>query len=192
MRRLKAALGVREDQEVAKALGMTKAALSLRKKRGTFPSDKLVALSASRPDLAIDVSYIVSGVHPRPGRSVAVEDGLLRVLGALPAGTVQHQELLLDLATRLAGQLRVLRAERAAVYEAILVALDKADIATVNTVRELADRMATADREKRQALLKAGSSGAGPTAGALDLLDRLEWLVTKAGTGGSDETAPQR
>lgn len=88
LRRLKAALGVREDQEAAKALGMTKAALSLRKKRNAFPRDKLVALATSRPDLGIDATYVVSGIRPQPGRSTAAEEGVLRVLGALPAGTV--------------------------------------------------------------------------------------------------------
>jgi hypothetical protein len=73
LRRLKAALEVSEDQEVAKALGMQKAAFSLRKMRGTFPSDKLLALAHLRPDLQLDVSYIINGVHTRHGASCAVQ-----------------------------------------------------------------------------------------------------------------------
>lgn len=60
--RLKAALGATSDQAVAEALGMTKAAFSDRKKRGAFPEDKLLALVARRPDLAVDPQYVLSGM----------------------------------------------------------------------------------------------------------------------------------
>ena len=61
LRRLKAALRVHEDQDAATALGMTKAALSLRKRRDAFPVDKLLALSSLQPELGLDVTYIVTG-----------------------------------------------------------------------------------------------------------------------------------
>lgn len=61
--RLKEALGVTEDQDVANALGLSKAALSDRKKRGAFPDDKLLALIAKRPDLKLDFDYITLGRH---------------------------------------------------------------------------------------------------------------------------------
>ena len=60
--RLKAALGATSDQAVAEALGMTKAAFSDRKKRGAFPEDKLLALVARRPDLAVDPQYVLTGM----------------------------------------------------------------------------------------------------------------------------------
>src|SRR5690625_7281690 len=56
--RLKKVLGVTEDQQVAQFLGMTKHAFSDRKRRGAFPMDKVLALKATRPDLAIDDVYI--------------------------------------------------------------------------------------------------------------------------------------
>lgn len=58
--RLRRLLGATEDQEVAAALGMTKAAFSARKRRGAFPRDKLLALKASQP--ALDVDYVLTGV----------------------------------------------------------------------------------------------------------------------------------
>lgn len=59
--RLKKALEVREDQEAATALGMTKAAFSARKTRGSFPEKELRALAQQRPDLGLDVEYVLTG-----------------------------------------------------------------------------------------------------------------------------------
>lgn len=59
--RLKEALGMTSDQEVAAALGLTKAAFSDRKKRGAFPEEKVLALATLRQDLQIDPHYVLSG-----------------------------------------------------------------------------------------------------------------------------------
>lgn len=59
--RLKQALGVTSDQDVAAALGLTKAAFSDRKKRGSFPEEKLYALAAKRPELHLDVLHVLAG-----------------------------------------------------------------------------------------------------------------------------------
>lgn len=60
--RLKQALQVTEDQAVAAALGMAKAAFAERKRRNAFPADKLKALAADRPELKLDVKYVLTGV----------------------------------------------------------------------------------------------------------------------------------
>lgn len=60
--RLKGALQLKEDQEVAELLGMGKAAFSARKIRGSFPEEKLRSLAQQRPDLNIDVDYVITGV----------------------------------------------------------------------------------------------------------------------------------
>ena len=60
--RLKRALGVSADGEVAKALGMTKAAFSERKRRNAFPKDKLLALAGFRPELKLDTVYVMTGI----------------------------------------------------------------------------------------------------------------------------------
>jgi hypothetical protein len=60
--RLKGALQLKEDQEVAELMGMGKAAFSARRTRGSFPEEKLRALAQQRPDLNIDVDYVITGV----------------------------------------------------------------------------------------------------------------------------------
>lgn len=62
LNRLKLVLEASDDQEVAAALGMTKAAFSARKNRESFPVDKLKALAADRPELRLDVKYILTGI----------------------------------------------------------------------------------------------------------------------------------
>jgi transcriptional regulator with XRE-family HTH domain len=59
--RLKQMVKLTADKDVAGLLGMTKAAFSDRKKRGAFPEDKLGALAAQRPELLIDVNYVLTG-----------------------------------------------------------------------------------------------------------------------------------
>lgn len=59
--RLKLQLGMKRDIEVAAVLGLGRAALSDRKKRGTFPMDRVTQLAASRPDLNLDMHYILTG-----------------------------------------------------------------------------------------------------------------------------------
>lgn len=59
--RLKRVLRVRDDKDVAEALGMSPAAYSDRKRRGAFPRDKMLALQATRPDLGIETIYVLTG-----------------------------------------------------------------------------------------------------------------------------------
>ena len=59
--RLKHYLRVSKDQEVAEALGMSKTAFSERKKRNSFPEKELCVLAQQRPELGIDVEYVLTG-----------------------------------------------------------------------------------------------------------------------------------
>ena len=59
--RLKHCLRVSKDQEVAAALGLSKTAFSERKKRNSFPEKELRALAQQRPELGIDVEYVLTG-----------------------------------------------------------------------------------------------------------------------------------
>lgn len=61
--RLKEQLQVQADKDVALTLGLSATAFNDRKKRGAFPEDKLLALSARRPELGLDVGYVLGG-HP--------------------------------------------------------------------------------------------------------------------------------
>lgn len=60
MRRLKDALRLTHDQEVATALGMTKASLSDRKRRDSFPIERVIGLAGRH--LGLDVAYVVTGL----------------------------------------------------------------------------------------------------------------------------------
>lgn len=61
LRRLKESLGLKEDQQVAAALGMTKASFSDRKRRNAFPEERVIGLKARWPDL--DVTYVLTGAR---------------------------------------------------------------------------------------------------------------------------------
>lgn len=60
--RLKQQLKVTEDKQAAEALDLSAAAWTMRKKRENFPEKELYALAAKRPELNLDVSYVLSGV----------------------------------------------------------------------------------------------------------------------------------
>lgn len=57
--RLKAALQVATDKEVAEALGMSPNALNERKRRDSFPADKVRSLAAEK---GFDAEYVIEGV----------------------------------------------------------------------------------------------------------------------------------
>ena len=61
--RLKHQLRVSKDQEVAVALGISKTAFSERKKRSSFPEREVVDLAARKPELNIDVGYVLTGIE---------------------------------------------------------------------------------------------------------------------------------
>lgn len=61
LERLKPLLRVSNDIEVATYLGLSKTAFGERKRRNAFPEDKLFALAAKRPELGIDVHYVLHG-----------------------------------------------------------------------------------------------------------------------------------
>lgn len=67
--RLKQAVKLTADQDVAALLGVTKAAFSDRKKRGSFPEDKLWALAKKRPELDLDTHYVLNGVTAKSAAS---------------------------------------------------------------------------------------------------------------------------
>lgn len=134
--RLKQQLGLSEDKDVAAALGMEKAAFSARKARNAFPVDKLHALHSRRPELGLDVGYVLTG---RTAQQVAAE------LAASPAVPGKRA------AQALAGDARAIHGVSApldASYEA----------RTIERIRQLnaADRLALdrllASLTERQAL----------------------------------------
>lgn len=59
--RLKQQLRVKTDKEVAEAIGLSAVAWVGRKNRGNFPEKELRALAQQRPDLGLDVEYVLTG-----------------------------------------------------------------------------------------------------------------------------------
>ena len=81
--RLKQQLQVKTDKEVAEALGLSAVAWVGRKKRDNFPEVELYALAAKRPDLKINVEYVLTGRAPQPMTMEGRDDYLAGKLVAL-------------------------------------------------------------------------------------------------------------
>jgi transcriptional regulator with XRE-family HTH domain len=108
--RLKGALQVTTDREVAEALGMSPNALNERKRRDSFPEDRVRALAAK---LHFDAEYVIGGVAQaalevieaardgKPMKKVSAEDAAL--LSRWHQCTPADQLLLLSLLRRLEG-----------------------------------------------------------------------------------------
>lgn len=86
--RLKERTGLVSDKEVAELLGMSDKAFAARKTRAAFPSDRLRALAEKRPDLGLDVGYVLNGLNAADvSAMLAGFGGRLRELrGDMPAG----------------------------------------------------------------------------------------------------------
>lgn len=63
--RLKTALSVSMDKDIAEILGISKYSFAERKKRNSFPEKELEILAAKRPELNLDVEYILTGYSVR-------------------------------------------------------------------------------------------------------------------------------
>lgn len=112
LQRLKLALHVSTDQEVAARLGMSKAAFSARKVRGAFPEEKLRAVASLHPEWHLDVANILNGQTAVEHTSVTPHSLLCAAYDrSTPAGTQ-----LLGLAAKLADQ-----PQAAAAYGALLL-----------------------------------------------------------------------
>lgn len=106
--RLKGALALQADKDVAGALGMAPSAFNKRKARGSFPEAEVRALAAER---GFDAEYVISGVaqaalemiqaarEGRPLKKVSANDAAL--LSAWHTCSESDQRLLFDLLMRL-------------------------------------------------------------------------------------------
>ena len=61
LERLKASLGVSDDQALAQSLGMTKAALLGKKARGAWPEEEVRVLALRYPELGLDLDWVLTG-----------------------------------------------------------------------------------------------------------------------------------
>lgn len=60
--RFKERTGLQTNKQVAELLGINEKAFIARKARNSFPAKELYALAAKRPDLKIDVAYVLTGI----------------------------------------------------------------------------------------------------------------------------------
>lgn len=109
--RLKGALQVTTDKEVAERLGMSPNALNERKRRDAFPEDRVRALASK---LHFDADYVITGVaqaalemiqaarEGKPMKKVSAEDTAL--LSRWHRCTQADQLLMLGLLKRLTGE----------------------------------------------------------------------------------------
>lgn len=104
--RLKAAIGVTDDQEVAALLGLTKAAFSARKTRGAFPVDKLLALITTRPDLKIDASFVLTGEYLSVAQAKAGLKSALQARQEVSTKMAADEVVLLDAYRSLSSEMR--------------------------------------------------------------------------------------
>lgn len=78
LNRLKLALGVSMDSEVADFLEMKQSAFAGRKKRNSFPDEQLRLIAVKHSDLNLDVDYILTGDSERRKQKQLVQDEYLR------------------------------------------------------------------------------------------------------------------
>lgn len=69
--RLKEQLGISTDKAVGELLGLQEKAFNARKRRKSFPEKELRALAQRRPDLGVDVDYVLSGIAGASGFAFA-------------------------------------------------------------------------------------------------------------------------
>lgn len=81
--RLKQALGFTEDRQVADFLGMSAAALSERKRRNSFPEERLFTVASQRPEVKLDVPFVLTGAV-QPAHASESASALGRLVAAEP------------------------------------------------------------------------------------------------------------
>jgi Bacteriophage CI repressor helix-turn-helix domain len=89
--RLKQHLGLTQDKDVAAALGISARAWAGRKDRDNFPTKELRLLAAQRPELGLDVDWIVTGTSAYLTTMTKQETSLVQLFRLL---SEQDRELL--------------------------------------------------------------------------------------------------
>lgn len=94
--RLKQQLGMTQDKEIAATLGMTARAWAGRKKAEAFPEMEVLALSVKRPELELDVTYILTGEHVSDRERDVLKRTAKVVVKMDPAGDASVSKKMLD------------------------------------------------------------------------------------------------
>ena len=94
--RLKQQLQKTQDKEIAATLGLSAQSWAGRKKRNSFPEKELRALAQQRPELGIDVEYVLTGGRLTQRERDHLESARALTLG-LPMDEGDRQRLLAQL-----------------------------------------------------------------------------------------------
>jgi hypothetical protein len=136
--RLKEQLQLQADKEVASVLGLSPTAFNDRKKRDAFPEDKLLALSVKRPELKLDVTYILTGERVSDRDRDALERTADVVAKMEPAGDGPISKKMLQAYKRTGPQQKVRRNK----YDDLETMLDRCTDDDLAMVMSLAMRLA--------------------------------------------------
>lgn len=143
--RLKEQIQLPADKDVAAALGLSPTAFNDRKKREAFPEDKLLALSVRRPELKLDVTYILTGER-LPARTRAT---LVRTAEAVsnmePGGDGPLSQQMRAAYKR--GGTR--QKERRPKYEDLITVLDRCSDDDIAMLMNFAWRLAVGSQESK-------------------------------------------
>lgn len=146
--RLKQVLGAFEDKQVTEALDLSPSAYSDRKRRGAFPEDKVLALAVRRPDLQIDVHYVLTGER-LTARQRAMTEAALAATEQADLDDATKRELRETL-TRAQQNLATLNAQRKGRYEVLNELLNDCSDETLELVMQAVVRFRAADLAGRE------------------------------------------
>lgn len=145
--RLKQQLRVTEDKQAAEALGMTGNAWTMRKRRDAFPEKELRALAQQRPELGIDVEFVLTG-GTLTAHQKQIQDTALHVTQSQPDSKAH----LLELLGKAGVAMAITNARRADTYRQITEVLNMCSDDTVALVQQLVVKLYRAELgEKMQA-----------------------------------------
>lgn len=154
--RLKDTLGVSEDRAVAAALGFSAAAFSARKQRDSFPNDQLKKLASARPDLRIDVAYVLTGISASQAAAKRAPRGTpASGTGAGAGAEVAAGRLMASIVEAFADEAASLRSRRRGAYELLLKHCDMLEDGSVIRLLRIAMRAAQEDNDRRARRLAA-------------------------------------
>jgi transcriptional regulator with XRE-family HTH domain len=147
--RLKEALRVESDKEVAELLGLKPSALNARKKRGSFPETDLLALIAKRPDLNIDATYVLSGKRLE-GKVRESFDRMYRSATQARLDRSHSEQLVLE-ATDAAKSYAAVSQRRRPEYEELLMLLNSCNDDDFGLVMQVATKVYLAGLQRKAA-----------------------------------------
>ena len=134
--RLKEAVSVQTDKDLAGLLGLDVSAYNKRKMRGSFPERELHALARQRPDLGIDVTYVLTGGKLSLDQHLGQERERLRAYSQSSSEEDwQHAQDAIAQASGKIGE------QRKAVRDEIAGTLDRCSVETVELVRQLVKKL---------------------------------------------------